>query len=362
MASYWLPLNRINAEVPKEYFYLEIAPYPDDYLKINSSGKKLTAVELKERKQNIENHKETISQLNSGYINLYNNKHQLNTILNSWFTKNIDKDSDHLIYRIQPVAAIKETNWGSSSRDTYFTSEFKVLKNLINKEEILQQIYQDGLLSKFSAVYFDNHSYGNDGYNAKIFDYFKYIKDNFNKCEISLCDIVLSDNYERPIRSKFIGTSEITRENIRYLLDNKLIKYFKENEYYKTKLMVALVECGLFDVALKCLNFLDDYYTQDLLKNKDFNLILRKWSINNDVKQIIKKLDIKLIGITLTITKEQGYQDDIIKTLNFENIGEAKSYLIKEYNIPFEKIANSDIDNLSSHFEDDDCYYRFNIC
>jgi len=216
--------------------------------------------------------------------------------------------------------------------------------------EIIDQIHKDKLLPGFSAVMFDSLSYANEGYNHKLFDYFLYINNIFIDLEISLSDIVLNlHDYKHDIRNKFTknDTRDIVKDNIKYLLDNKLVKYFKEGDYYHEKLIIGLVECGLFDIALNCIKLLDDYHIQQLLKDKTFDTVLRKWSTDETVKDIISVLGIKLSGLTLTVKEYVEYGEDrIVETKVFENIGEVKTHLIKKYDVPFDKVMGKDIDGL----------------
>jgi len=351
MSYYSLPLERRTVKVPEENCYLVIHKYGDDYLQIKD-GKmldkknKLSAQELKEKKENLVKQETTIRQLATGYYNLFNNKIQLETIFDSWFTGYLD-NSNVLIYKIKPLASNEVYNSYYTSDKKYEVSEFNVVSQLKTKEEVIDQIYKDGLLKEFSAKMFDNLSYGNEGYNLKLYSYFEYIKKTYPEFKISISDIVLNPNdYKHPIRSHFgkKDTYDITRTNVRYLLDNDLVVYFKEGDYYISELIIGLLDSGLYDVAYNCVKLLSDYDRNNLIKSKDLDLILRKWSTNEYVKEIIKFLNITLSGVTLTVSNcnDDGY-DHILETKMFNNIAEVKTYLIKEYDVPFEKIANDDI-------------------
>ena len=126
-----------------------------------------------------------------------------------------------------------------------------------------------------------------------------------------------------------------------------MIKYFKESDYYHEKLIIALVDCGLFDVALDCIKLLDDYHIHQLLKDKTFDIVLRKWSTDEVVKEIISVLGIKLSGLTLTVKEcRDWHEDQIVEVKSFDNISEVKTHLIKTYDVPFDAVMNKDIDGL----------------
>lgn len=344
MSWHSLPIDRHKVEVPKENCYIVIHRFGDDYLK--PKDKKLTKQEINERKENLLKQENTIRQLETGYCNLYNNKIQLDTIFDSCFVTDLE-DDNAIIYRIEPLTSNSESKSYNNSQKNYFTSEFNVIKKLCSKEEILAQIYKDKLMSKFITIIFDSLSYGNEGYNLKLYSYYEYINKTYPDIEISLSDIILDlENYNRPIRNHFgrKDTYDITRQNIRYLLEHKLIQYIKEEDYYTTNLIIALIESELFDIAFNCVKLLNEYNRENLIKSKDFDLLLRKWSTNEYVKEIIGYLNITLSGVTLIVKSESEYGEDrIIQTKMFNNIAEVKTYLIKEYDIPFEKIVNEDL-------------------
>jgi hypothetical protein len=344
-----LPLERNNVKIPEEYCYLVIVKYTDNNFQPQNGKKKLTAEELKNKKESIQKQQDTIKQLDTGYCNLHNHKIELNTIFDSWFSRYLDDYENHIIYKIKPLASY-EISRSYDSRKKFEVYEFNVLKKFNNKNEVIEQIYKDKLLPEFSAVVFNNLSYSNEGYNLILFDYFKYINNTFNDLEVSLSDIVLNLNdYKHETRSKFRknDTSEMTKNNIKYLLDNKLIKYFKKGDYYQEELIINLLNCGLFDVALDCIKQIEEYNTKKLLQNKNLDNVLKKWSTNETVKEIIDLLGIKLSGLTLTVKKYRDYgEDHIVEILNFDSIGDIKTYLIKKYDVPFERVVGEDIDGL----------------
>jgi len=360
MSFYSLPIERYNIKVPEEYCYLVIRKYTDKNFQPQDDKKKLSSQELKEKKERLINQQNTIKQLETGYCNLYNNKIKLDNINGSFFVSYLE-DENELIYKIKPVASreIRENHYSWNDKN-YETSEFNVIKKFSNKEEVIQQIYEDKLLNTFAATVFDSLSYGNEGYDQKLYRYFEYFQKTFNNCNISLSDIMLTDDYNHMIRSKFNrkDTYELTRINIRYLLDNGLVKHFREGDYYKNKLIIGLIECGLYDVALDCVKQIEEYDLEYLLKDKDFEIVLRKWSNINEVKEIISLLDIKLKGVTLKVIKDY-YGSKSFEEKTFNNISEVKTYLIKNYDISFEQVMNKDVCDLDLY--DGDTEIKFEV-
>ena len=347
MAFYSLPLEKNNVKVPEEDCYLVIVKYQEDNFK-PSKGKKLSAEESKNKKEKFLSQQETIKQLDTGYCNLHNRKIELSTIFDSFFVGYLDKYDNYIIYKIKPLAS-NEISKSYDSQKRFEVSEFDVIKKFKDKSEIIQQIHKDKLLPEFSAIMFDKLSYANAENKEKLFAYFQYINNVFKDLKISLSDILLSNDYNMAFRGKFKknDTGEPAKENIRYLLDNKYIKYFKEGDYYQIKLIVGLIDCGLFDIALNCIKLLEEYDIKELKKNKDFDIALKKWYMDETVKDIISFLEIKLSGLTLTVKEYRDYgEDQIVETEIFDNIGDIKTHLIKKYDVPFGYVINKDINGL----------------
>lgn len=355
MSYYSLPLERHNVKIPEEYCYLVISKYTENNFK-PSNGKKLTQDENKNKKESLIRQEKTINQLNTKYCNLFNNSITLDSIYNSSFVNSLD-DSNKLIYKIKPLASTSEHP--QYSRDTiYKVNEFEVTAQLRNKAEVINQIYKDGLLREFSAIIFDSLSYGNEGYNLKLYDYFRYIKDAYPNYDISLSDIMLTKDYTHAVRSKFTrsDTYELTRINVRYLLNNGLIKCFRSDDYYKDNIIIGLIECGLSDIALYSLDLLETWELESLTKDKNLNVVLRKWFTTPEVKKIVEKLNIILTGITLVVKND--YQK-VVNTQNFKDISEAKTYVIKKYDVSFDDIMKKDLCDIRTYDEDHE--YTFEI-
>lgn len=351
MSFYSLPLEKHNVKVPLENCYLVLCKYGENHFKPQKDKKKLSADEIKEKNKCLKEQQDTIKVLDSGYCNLHNRKITLDTIYDSSFTSYLFDYDNYIIYKIKPLASNELRNNYNYSRVTYEVSEFDVVKKFKNKEEVYREIYNDGFIDDFSSQMFENLSYANEGYDIRLYDYFKYIKEAFTDVEVSLEDIILSNDSYHAIRSNFSrkDTGKASKTNIRYLLENGLVKYFKQYDYYKTKVIIALLDCGLYDVALHCTRLLEESEIQDLKKNKDFDIVLRKWSNIAEVKEIISTLDIALSGIRLTV---KDYHDKEVDVQDFKNIGEAKTFIIKNYDVSFEQVMSKDICDIESYVEE----------
>jgi hypothetical protein len=355
MSFYSLPLEKHNVKIPLENCYLVLCKYGDNHFKPQKDKKKLSADELKEKKKKLQEQQDTIKVLDSGHCNLHNRKITLGTIYDSSFASYLYDYDNYIIYKIKPLASNEVRNNYSYSKVTYEVSEFDVIKKFKNKEEVLKEIHNDRLLEDFSAQMFESLSYANEGYDIRLYDYFKYIKETFQGFEVSLEDIILSKDSYHAIRNNFSrkDTGKASKINIKYLLENGLVKYFKQYDYYKTEIIIALLDCGLYDVALHCTRLLEDSEIQNLKKNKDFDIVLRKWSNIAEVKEIINTLDITLSGIRLTV---KDYHDKEVDVQDFKTIGEVKTFIIKNYDVSFEQVMSRDICDITSYDENDGTY------
>lgn len=355
MSYYSLPLKKNKVEVPENFCYLVISKYSDNHFSPRDGKKKLTLEELKKKKEAIQDQENTLKQLDTGYFNAYNNKIELSNILNSRFTSSLYNSND-IIYKVKPILAYSKSDNYYSRECKYFVSEFNIVEKFKNKEDVIKQIQKDNLLDKFSAIVFEDYSYGNEGYKEILYSYFKYIKDTYPDDEMCLSDIMLTNDYNHNIKNNFSRKDiyETSRENIRYLLNNKLINYLRKYDYIKS-LIVGLIDCKIFDVALECVKLITPEQIGYLIKFKDFDEVIRKWSTEDDIKEIIKLLNYKMSGVMLTVLNDY---DKVIETKTFDNIGDLKTYIIKTYDISFETIMKKDVSDITTYIDDDEIKFE----
>jgi len=345
MAFYSLPLEKRNDKVDEKFLYLEIAKFNDDYLK-SDNGKKLSKDELKTRKTNVEAQVMTLRQLETGHFNSYNRPIALESIFDFSFPSAINNMDKYVIYRIQPTALIQSSG-GYYSNLKYDVYEFNVVAKLTTKEQVIKQVHDDGLLKEFSANYFDQYNYGNEGFKENLIDYFKYIKENYPDFTFTISDLLLNTKeYGNPARRFCSNMYNNTRETIKHLLDNEFIAYYY-GDWYPERILNILLDCELYEIALNYVMLVKDIdYKLKVQKSKEINLSLKKCSTNEFVKQIILFLEIHLTGVTLKIKKYDEWHDDTFETKQFENIGQVKQYLIKTYDVSFEQAQKTDISDI----------------
>jgi len=362
MAYYSLPLERNNVkDIPSKNCYITLCPYPDNYLK-PEKGKKMTKEDVNTKKKCIANHNETIKQLDTGTFNMYNNSIDADDVLNSTYVGLIKDFGNNTVYKIKPILS-REDRSGYDSRTRYKISEFNVVKKITNRKELLAQLAEDYLLDDFSAEVFNNYCcYGNEGYSDLLHDYFVEIKSDYPDVKIGLKDIVLTDDYHHDTSERFRVDRiyDLTKQNLRILLDENLISYITKYEYYFAQVITALVNCGLSDIAVVYLNEIPKDKYENISKDKSLCTAIKLHSTDEFVKDIMTTLAIELNEVILTIEESRSYGNDKVTEVKFNNINEVKSYLIKTYDVPFEKVNTNNISEIGFR-NSDDVYYTFKI-
>jgi len=357
MSFYSLPLKGTNEKIPVERCYLSIALYSENSFKPKDGKKRLTKEEIKSKNERIFEQTETLKRLDSGYMNLYNRTIEADNILSTSFPK-LDKDFDkYIVYRIEPTLSREETQ--SYYRDSkYLLSEFKVIKKITNQKEMIKQVHDDRILTQFLEKVFESYSYSNEEYVDLIYNYFRDVKTEYPDFEISLSDLVITSDYTHAPTERFSSNNiyQVTKDNIEKLLCDNLISYTKTYDWYQSDVIVTLINCGMSHVAFDYLNHLTEDSYVSIIADKNIDIALRLHSTDEYVKKIIAKLNIKLSGVTLKIEKYLEYGETSTSEKRFENIGEIKSYLIKEFDVPFEKLQSNDISTFGFSNEEDTSY------
>lgn len=362
MAYYSLPLERRIDEIANEYLYITVIEYPEGHFKPDSKKKSLTKEQKKEKDECISNHHETIHRLDSGYFNTYNRPVELRTILESYTPTTEDDFKGKVIYRIKPTAS-KVEQLQYSNIKKYFVNEFDVINKITTIDELNKQLIADNLIRRFAAEVFDKYSYNKEGYSDLLVGWFNNIKASNPDVIISLSDIVLQYDSYYGARSKFIPNRyyDISGKNLKTLLDNGLIDYKREYEYVLDEVVVTLIGCGLSGILYEYIKHLSDDYQVDTIKtSKKVADALRLHMDNVEFKEIVKILGINVGFVRLKITKRSAYRDDSIVDKTFSNINEVKMFLIKEYDVPFDRLTKNDISKIE-HSQDEDTYFEFEI-
>lgn len=311
-------------------------------------GKKYTSDETKKYNEIVNNMKKSTDALNSGEVDLHNNPIELEDFIKSSYSFN-DFDK-YTTYRIEPIES--KTTWEqySHNRDKYWTNKFKVVNKITTLEDLVDQLYKDKLLDEFVGKYFENTSCSNEGYKEKNIAFFELLRDKYKDYKPSLGFILIKDisHYEKFAR--FSTPYERIFELINYHLDNDLISLRHEWNNDDIEVFTMLLRYKWFELAHRYILEVDtnSYDFGQIKKDKDINTLIRSNSGDEFVKKIIRYLGVEDTFVTLKVKKYDDWDnddDEIIENKTFKDIDELKTYLIKEYDVPFSEI-NKDINEI----------------
>lgn len=357
MTYYYLNLEPTKVkDLQNKYKYITMA---NNYNRSKpNKGKRYTADENKEYNEIINNIKKSNDALDSGEVDLHNNLIELEDFIKDSFS--IRDLQDNTIYRIEPIESKQTWVQYSNNRDHFWTNKFKVVSKITTLENLVEQLYKDGLLDEFVGKYFENFSYINEGFKEKNIAFFEMIKSKFKDYKPCVSHILIADinNYEKLPR--FSSASERVLELINYHLDNDLISLRHEWNNDDIEVFAMLLRYKWFELAYKYLMEVDvkSYDFGKMKIDKNINAIIRSNSGDKFVKKVISHLAIEDTFVKLIVKQydDEDYETRIIETKTFKDIDELKTYLIKQYDVPFSEI-NKNIEDISGEDE----YIKFEI-
>ena len=168
----------------------------------------------------------------------------------------------------------------------------------------------------------------------KSIQLFKYAKEQHPNKKIYLCDCIrcVLHSYEEDGRYKEESEME---QYVFELLDNNLIELINNDSYFHDTVVKNLIIANWFKIAVDYIKAIPEILKP--LANMSINVmsILSENSDKESVKQILSLLDIKDMCVTLHVFIDD--YDDGIETKTFMDMNEVRSYVIRKYNVPFEK-------------------------
>ena len=344
MAYYNLENQPVNAKADAKYCYLAIVKIDKQLPK---RDKKYTKKERDDHNESYEKNQETIKKLSTkAHFNCFNSPiESMNIIEDSWSHTYFFNMEGYILYRIKPTSC-KELTKGYNNEKYYSIYEFDVLNVMTTQEEVLKQLAEDLLLTKFySYIVQKRCSTGDDN---QTYSFAELFRKTFQDYTAGLNDLILSDNYDKSLKYNW---NNVHKNTIPNLLEMGYIKYYSKNIYSDQIIptLSALLQLGEFKIALDFVKELPNFISEDRIEIKDFSENVRfktllKLRLDDErVKQIAKILGIKLDILTLAVTREEykEYSGSDYITLEetiFPNINEIKSHLIKKYDIPFDKL------------------------
>ena len=320
--------------------------------------KKLTKEQTDEYNQMISKRNKMVKTLESGHYNCFNSPINGNDIMSE--SNIMFDDSKYYIYRIKPTSSNAYKTDRYSNTMEYKVYEFDVLNRCDTKEELLSQLNKDNNLVEFMREVLDKGKYTNNGYHDTCIKWFKYCYENFLTFKMGLKDIVFSKYNSYETYARYDKDENNMEKLILEMIDMELINIWKEEYGYHTDVFSALIHSNWFELADKYIHYLIDNNIYDnisdeIKSSKEFEVIKSTLKINSEnehVKNIIKTLNYVEECVTLKVFKDSDYDydDKLIETKEFKTIVDVRSYLIKQYNVPFD-VASGDITEL--YFEDE---------
>lgn len=355
MGYYHFPLERRNekkfASSCKYIIMLEPnKPVPEN-------GRKRTTVEQnKKYKEDMKKYEECISALESGHVNLYNNKIKTDCTDNFAIGILFDGIPERArVFYIEPLQSEQDTYC------KYYVSEFRVEKEIKTADELLENIVNHYNYFNLMDKIFYNGTLGNPGYKEKASEILNKINKLTNvKC--CLCDII------HPFGCSCLSCSPATvthfqdlnraHDYAKELIDSGIVRLNDDSILCLGQFIERLLRLKWFDFVLEIIKNVADNEEaiNEIMENQFIKPLLSKMTDDSNAKEILKLLSMIPNSITLIVEEDydDGYSTREVERKDFSNMGELRSYLITEYKMPFE-MASKDVDDLC--WDD----YTFNV-
>jgi len=349
MAFYYLNLDKKNERnFPSKLKYMVIAkpqkPQPDN------GKKRLSKAQLDDYNKLIAKYEKTIVALESGHVNMNNNKKETSDITKLLADILFNGINDtYRIFYINPIES--ETGWKDNK---YYVSEFDVKKELNTPQEVIDQVIEDYDYFDVLGEIFEKGISKNEGYKEISLKWIKYLHEKIGN--IFLEDIIKLPNYyyDGCFIRQFYDT-KIAHDYAKELIDDGYVKLNHDTYCYYHTLVERLLRLGWTDYVLEVLkgDNMADGGLEQIRNRKTIINILSNLTKDENTKEIFSILGIKSNIFTLDV-KENNYYARNVERKEFSEIGDLRSYLITQYHLPFE-IASGNLDNL---YNDD---YEFEI-
>lgn len=342
MAVHYFNTEPRRDKIPDDMKYLYVTkdyPYPSP----RDGKKRITKEQIKDYNEAIKKREKMFSMLDSGEYDIGNGLielHKFTNDLSSFF------DERYYIYKIDPINS-KINHIQYSSRKEYFVSKFKVLKKISTFYELIndmsKSIYWDDL---FKAV-FDRGRFINSEYRDKSIELFEYAKEHYPDKHIYLENCIKRVLHSYEDDCGYCNSPQM-EEYVQDLISKKLIELYNSNGWSHKSVIKNLIFANWFYISLEYIKIMpeDIFYahTRDIKNDKEIIKILAKNTDKNPVRDIISLLEMSDVCIVLEVYEYGDYGDDrILDTITFENINDARAYVISNYNVSFED-AGKDVE------------------
>lgn len=346
MAVYYFETEKQNVKnFPSNKKYVRIVrpikPSPDN------GKKRLSAEQRKRYETDMEQYNKCISLLESGHVDIYNNYLEAEDSDNFSLAMLFDGIRENeRVFRIKPIQSrMSSGSWGS--RDKLLISEFDIEKEIKNSDELLDTLIENYDYFRLEEKIFYKGA-SSENRKEKAFELFKNLYEKTG--DKYLEDLIhgYSDSYNT-INVHSYYNNKKAHDYAKSLIDAGYVKLFYEKDSMVWKYIIRLLKLKWTDFALETIKaFLDNEEQIKKVKdNKEINSLLTSLTDDNNVKEIIKLLEIETNKLILIVEEDidDGYSSRETERKEFSNMGELRSYLITEYKMPFE-MASDDIKNL----------------
>lgn len=347
MAVYYFQTEKQNVRnFPSNKKYVcivrPVKPSPDN------GKKRLSAEQRKKYEDDMEQYNRCISLLESGHVDIYNNYLEAEDSDNFALDMLFDGIRENeRVFRIKPIQSkMSSDSWGR--RDKLLISEFDVEKEIKTSDELLDTLIKNyNYFGLENQIFYNGASYENK--KEKAFVLFKTLYEKIG--ERYLGDLIhnyLDSSYDA-ISVHSYYDSKKAHDYAKLLMDAGYVKLFYEKDSMVWRYIIRLLKLKWTDFALETVKaFIDnEEQIKQIRGNKEINSLLSYLTDDNNVKEIIKLLEMETNKLILVVEEDidDGYSSRGIERKEFSNMGELRSYLITEYKMPFE-MASDDIKDL----------------
>lgn len=345
MGYYYFPLEKRNVRDFASSCKYIIMSEPNKPVPENGM-KRTTAEQNKKYKEDIKKYEECISALESGHVNLYNNKIRTNCTDDFAVRMLFDGIPEYnRVFYIEPLQSEQD------AYRKYYVSEFRVEKEIKTTDELLENIVEHYDYFNLEDKIFYNGTLGNPGYKEKAFE----ILDKLNKMTKSkhyLCDMIhpFDGGYSfDPAKVTSFYDLKKAHDYAKELINTGIVQLHDISNSYLGRFIERLLRLKWFDFALEVINHVvgNDEIVNEIKKNQFIKPLLSEMTDDSNAKEILKLLGMTSNVLTLIVEEDydDGYSTREVKRKEFSDTGELRSYLIIEYKMPFE-MASKDIDDL----------------
>ena len=337
MAFYCINTEPIQEEIPENMRYIFITK---DYPKPtpNDGKKKCTKEQIKQYNEMMGKRKTMFDMLDSGHYDIGNAMIKVEPFANG-LSGFIGTESDY-IYKIKPINACKQYRSSYSRNEDFFVSKFDVEKRIDTVYELIDDLSNSIYYADLFHYIFDRGHYNNEGYRKYAIGLFEYAKKNYPDKKIYLSDCIRRVLHSYDHDGRYNNEPRI-EEYVQILLDNSYIELTQDWDYQHDTVK-NLIRANWFNIAkdyiLAIPDDLRDSYLSDVKKDEYTMNILRANSDKDVVKEIVSLLKVEDMCVVLKVIKycEWFDEEEIKETKTFKDMNEVRSYVIREYGVPFE--------------------------